>query len=290
LWLSYRTSGNRILLGVRTTNEPNTNQYQEYDLSANSQTRAKSDHPPAIHGFNNRLYVAWKSEGPNTGIWYQATDGAGNWRFPGPVYIGRNYATSSSPALQAFQGRLYLAWLSESQNADKTWDIWIASTADGATWTIPARQVVNEANNYARSPYPPAFSVLNDTLYIFWGSGPTSGDSVYYAPVRLGQLTTFTAVAGGSWKTNIGNALTYRIGQQWIFTTGLDNGIWVATGPGWAEYANLRNSPATAVSSARASAAIVPGYPGKLAKPWRIFLVWKNSGSSDTLWESSYDL
>jgi hypothetical protein len=63
-----------------------------------------------------------------------------------------------------------------------------------------------------------------------------------------------------------------------------------ATGAGWAEYQNLKNSPATAISSASASAAIVPGYPGKLGKPWRIFLVWKNSGTANTLWETSYDL
>lgn len=289
MWLSYRTSGNRILLGVRTTNDPNTNQYQEYDLSADNRTRAKSDKPPAIAGFNDRLYVAWKSEAPNTGIWYQRTDGAGNW-FPGPIYIGASYKTSSAPVLQEYQGRLYLAWLAEGQNADKTWDIWISTTSDGVSWSIPARQTVNTAGNYARSPYFPDFSILNDELYLFWGSGPTRGDAVYYAPVRLGALTTLTAVHGGSWRTTIGNALTYRIGQEWIFTTGLDNGIWVATGAGWAEYQNLKNSPATAISSASPSAAIVPGYPGKLGKPWRIFLVWKNSGNGDTLWESSYDL
>jgi hypothetical protein len=289
LWLTYRTTGNRILLGVRTTNEPGTNQFQEYDLSADSRTRAKSDHPPAIAGFNDRLYIAWKSEGPNTGIWYQSTDGQGNWR-PQPISIGASFKTSSAPVLHTFHGRLYLAWLAEHPNGDRTYDIWFSHTADGAHWSPPVRQQVNEANNFARSPYFPDFSVFNDTLYLFWGSGPTRGDQVYYAPVSLGTVVHLTAIHGGSWRTYIGNALTYRVGQEWIFTTGLDNGIWVGTGAGWASYSNLKNSPATALSSHSPTAAIVPGFPGKVGQPSRIFLIWKNQGSSNTLWESSYDI
>lgn len=287
MWLSYRTTGNRILLGARTTNDPNTNTYFEYDLSADNRVRAKSDHPPALAGFKGRLYIAWKAEGPNHGIWYQRTDGAGNWN-PAPIYIGASFQTSSSPVLQAFDNKLYLAWLAQSPNADQTYDIWFSTTADGVHWTPPVRQKVNENNNYARSPYFPDFSIVNGTLYLFWGSGPTRGDQVYYAPVHLGSIVTLSAVHGGSWRTKIGNALVYRIGEQWIFTTGLDGGIWLATGAGWATYCNLKTSAATAVSSHSPSAAIVPGIPG--GAPWRIFLVWKNQGTSNTLWESSHDI
>jgi hypothetical protein len=287
LWLSYRTTGNRILLGVRTTEDPTTNTYHEYDLSADPKVRAKSDHPPALGGFKGRLYVAWKSEGPNTGIWYQRTDGAGNWN-PGPILIGASFKTSSAPVLQEYNGKLYLAWLDQFAGADHTYFIWFSTTDDGVHWTSPTRQTVDSSGNFARSPYFPDFSILNGALYIFWGSGPTHGDQVYYAPVHLGSTVTHLAVHGGSWKTKIGNAVVFRVGQQYIFTTGLDLGIWVATGPGWADYTNLKTSAATALSSHSPSAAIVPGIPG--GTPWRIFLVWKNQGSSNTLWESSHDI
>jgi hypothetical protein len=204
--------------------------------------------------------------------------------------LGYPYRTVAQPILHVYKGRLYLAWLSTSPNGDQTRDVWFAYTDNGLNWSSPVRQTVNEPNNYLRSPYPPSFSILNDTLFIFWGSGPTRGDAVYYAPLKLDSIVGFVSIHGGSWRTKIGNTLVYKIGSQWIFTTGLDFGIWEATGHNWSSYRNLKNSPATAATSHIPAAAIVPGYPGKLGKPWRIFLLWKNQGSSNTLWESSVDL
>jgi len=290
LWLGYRTAANHVVVGCRTNNDITDSTFQTFDLASNPKVRATSDDPPTLCGFNGRLYIAWKADMPNGRIKYQSTDGAGNWQ-PNFTELSEKFQTSAAPVLAAFNGRLYLAYLSEDEGDDGTCDIFFSVTQNGKDWSEPQRQDIG-GYQFARSSYPPSFSIFDDNLQVFWGAGTRDEHAVYYSGLPLNSAVKRNSIDQGKWRTPNGSSVVYRPGQQWIFSTAQDEEISVATDRDFRKRSVMsgKQTAANALSSHACAAAIVPGFPGKLGKPWRIFVIWKNSGTDHTLWESSIDI
>jgi len=113
MWLAYRTPDNKIFLGQRHKHNADNvdckTEYNVIDLSCNPATMAKSVFPPALCGFNDKMYLAWKPEEPNV-IKYQRTDGSLRFDPKPPLTVPAENIVAG-PVLARTSTTLYLSWL-----------------------------------------------------------------------------------------------------------------------------------------------------------------------------------
>lgn len=244
--------------------------FRLYDLFAEAGVKANSDETPALCQFNDRLFLAWKSAGHEGSIFYQRTAGDGVWL---PHSRKLPYTTFAAPTMATFKNTLYLAWLTDETENGDSHKVAFITTTDGFKWTSPVHQRVllpNGREKDVESPYPPQFSVYDDSLFVVWGAGPTRSQAVYVAPINFEQCTKASLI-GGFLETSVGNAVAYQIGKQVLFSVSRQE-IWCATGP---EFCIVE--PFLSENSLHAPAAVVvPGVPDDRDNPWTIFLVWRS--------------
>jgi hypothetical protein len=282
-------------VGVRISNDPAINVYEEFVLRRILDDTARSDEPPTLTEFQDRLYVIWKTgRGGSVGhIAYTSTEDGTEWE---DIKELSTYKTKSPPATATFGGRLYIAYLA---NQGSPAPINIISTADADIWTTPTTQVFSQ-NLTATSPYTPAFTVYQKQLTMFW-SAPDH-DSVYTAPLNVQSIDSAYAansavtasvssaqaekIDRGKWQTKIGNAAVYRSGQQWIITTTKNGEISIATSDGFTTKYNLTKHQPTAKSARRVGATLIPGYFGRTNyKPWMLVIAYRGFGNDSAIRE-----
>jgi hypothetical protein len=78
--------------------------------------------------------------------------------------------STDGPALAAFNGRLYMAWMGSGGDLDLWW-----SSSDGYTWTPQQRMP-----NSMRSSDSPSLAAYNDRLYAAW-RGTNSDYTLYWS-------------------------------------------------------------------------------------------------------------
>jgi len=303
IWMAYRTTDHsRIIVGCRTSNDLEKSIYEEYDLNLKfPDGPGKSNEPPAIVAFKQRLYIFWKaSTGFKPGnIVYTSTEDGSQWNDLQRIPV----ETKLPAAVVAYGDRIYLAYLS---NQSTPAPIDIISTSDGQNWSSPTTQLfgANETNP-ATAAYSPCFSVSNNRLVMFWNG---KSDVVQTAPLNTagidGAKTSNNAVTTnlapsapetlveGKWQTKIGSAAVYNSQQQWIITTSKGNGeISIATGDDFDKRFNLTGQSSKAKSSNRCAVCLIPGFFGrKYSQPWRIALIFRGFGPDASLKELFIDL
>ena len=181
-------------------------------------------------GPTSGLWAVWRGSGTDESLRYSCfSDGC--WQ-PSPRLLPTAQVPGSActPAPALFGGTLLLAYRGARINRQ----IWITSSADGATWT-PQRA----AGATLMTDVAPAMIVahgVNGRLWLAWhGSGDSawwssSGDGTHWAPGQAvtGPTTTTTTPALAGW-----DGIVYMAG------TGTDGRVWWTfnsdgTGSGWA--------------------------------------------------------
>jgi hypothetical protein len=246
--------------------------------------------------FNDQLYVFWKGNAA-TGynIWYTKTDGSGSWT--SCVNLGADYGfnTGQAPTAIDFNGRLWLGWVDETPVANGRFYIWVASSPDGTDWTN-ASQVYIDATavsdqGFAISPYDVTLATFDNTLWVFFSSVPSDNRN-WYAPIKPipGKAGPSPAKMIPNWGISSPCAVTSSRGRQFVFATSSAGDIWYTVRyPGkpdtWDLPINLKTSPANAISKAKPTATVIPGYPG--GEPWRVWLI-ERGFNTNYLWESTF--
>src|SRR5262249_32601081 len=102
---------------------------------------AASKAAPALAEFNGRLHMAFLDDNPSkSDLWIcQSPDGK-MWSKCTTITQQNRAASKAAPALAAFNGKLYMAFVDSDWQNDlshpigKT-DIWICSSSDGTNWS-----------------------------------------------------------------------------------------------------------------------------------------------------------
>jgi YVTN family beta-propeller protein len=150
----------------------------------------QSPQGPALCEFGGRLYAAWQGRygtfhDPQT-LLYASTDGT-NWTEPQQFPIAPLPCAFSthSPALAAYDGRLYVAY-KHSHNGKEGQELYFSSSADGMSWT--ARQLIAGG----RSTVGPALAPYAGCLYAAWKAGTETPQD---------QQLWWSAFDGQNWST-----------------------------------------------------------------------------------------
>jgi len=220
---------------------------------------------PAGHG----LWAVWRGSGTDESLRYSYFSD-GYWQ-PSPRLLPAAEVPGSActPALAPFGGTLLLAYRGARINRQ----IWITSSADGATWT-PQRA----AGATLMTDVAPAMIVahgVDGRLWLAWhGSGDSawwssSGDGTHWAP---GQPVTSPAPEVASPATTATPALAAWDGIVYMAGTGTDGRVWWTsnsdgTGSGWAPPGCLDTVDGQPVRSNAAPA--LAAFGGTLCLAWQ---------------------
>ena len=139
------------------------------------------------------VYVAWKGEGNDQGIYWTRTEQLapaapkGYTFTPSPQSQISNIFTTHSPALASFQGRVYIAWKGEEGDYGIYW-----SYCENGVWQTQTKLGTAETEN------APAMVATSDAIFLVWKGRSDSnirwailgdavgGDSAF---TELGPLT-----------------------------------------------------------------------------------------------------
>ena len=154
---------------------------------------------PALAAFNGKLYAAWKGMDSDQRLFVSSSADGVNWsaqlQLQAPSGSGHGH-TSASPALAAFNGKLYAAW----KGKDTDQRLFVSSSADGVNWSA---QVQAPSGSTSTSP---ALAAFNGKLYAAWKGMDSdqrlfvssSADGVNWSPqaqAPSGQSSTSPAPA-----------------------------------------------------------------------------------------------
>ncbi len=157
---------------------------------------------PALASFNNKLFMAWKSNDNND--LFVASYADGTWSDS----VRLDKQSSMSPALASFNNKLFMAWKSNDNN-----DLFVASYADGK-WS--------DSNRLDKqSPMSPALASFNNKLFMAWKSNDNNdlfvasyADGKWSDSNRLDKqspmspaLASFNNKLFMAWKSNDNNDL-----------------------------------------------------------------------------------
>ena len=119
---------------------------------------SKTNEGPAIAALGSRLYLVYKS-GSNNEIWYNYFDGTSWLEQDLKVTSASGHSrTGYTPALAVYDGKLYLAYKSES-NAD----IWY-NTFNGITWLDQDMRVTK--NGRVQTGRGPSLAAFKNALFL----------------------------------------------------------------------------------------------------------------------------
>jgi hypothetical protein len=94
------------------------------------QNDAKSGSSPALAAFNGRLYLAFRGSGASTNLYICSSADGTNWGSQTKITDQNDAQTSSSPALAAFNGRLYLGYRGWGASTS----LYVCSSSNGTSW------------------------------------------------------------------------------------------------------------------------------------------------------------
>ncbi len=160
--------------------------YKTYDGEQWSEAVAAVENVGAVDDFadvavyNDKLYLAWTSG--RTGyydLYYKTFDGS-SWS--ADIRLTDDPGPDLHPALEAFDGKLFVQWHSYGYGAD-SWEI-LWKTFDGTEWS----NIASITSNHAIDEGPGDLEVYQQNLYLSFSSDRDGDKEIYY-----------TVYANGTW-------------------------------------------------------------------------------------------
>ncbi|MBD8514068.1 hypothetical protein IFO68_15415 [Photobacterium sp. CAU 1568] len=131
---------------------------------------AESSSQVALAAFNGRVYMAYRGWGSSKSLYICSTADGVSWSQQTDITDDNGAKTQNSPALAAFNGRLYLAYQGSGSDS-----IYICSSADGVNF---GDQTKITSQNDAETDSQPALAAFNGRLYLAY-RGEDLSNSLY---------------------------------------------------------------------------------------------------------------
>ena len=134
-------------------------------------------HPTTVGDANGNIWAAWHTGAEGSRVICVAQMDGHTGAFATPVVVSTNSGDQCNPnmALDA-NGQLYLTWQDNSQGS---WDIYVASSSDGTTWSRPT-QVTDAEDNETR-PVIAVDSQSSARVYVAWQDDRNGNADIYVA-------------------------------------------------------------------------------------------------------------
>jgi len=144
--------------------------------------------------YNNKLYLAWTSG--RTGYYdlYYKTFNGSSWSMD--IRLTDDPDPDLHPALESFDGKLFLEWHSYGYGADSWEKVW--KTFDGIEWS----NIKSITNNQAIDEGPGDLEVYQQKLYLSFSSDRDNDKEIYY-----------TVYSDGNWSSV--KRITDNPAQEW---------------------------------------------------------------------------
>jgi len=280
LWVSYYSdAGNgAMMLSCRLDNNSRNSEAASFKLYNLAQRSATGDKAPAISGYNGRLYIVWKDK--NEYLWMKRCSGATT--IPSTsTQLGRvdswqeYFKTRKAPILTTYQGSLYVTFVDADSGTIKI-SKYTESQNGAAKWTYPSVSTYQALS-------PPAFSVMNDQLYIFWLDGALNCGKVRASDCVITEGKTITLTANLGVMTGV--TVASRVDKEWMFISNDRRELWSAsdTNLTFPKWVNLTDENPNPVTDVQPGAAVVPGNPTPTDDlSWDVYVVWKDLYKRDS--------
>ena len=182
------------------TYDPNTNGQYSWHPQTMISNVGTSD-SPAIASFNGNLYMSWKGEGNDFGLYFSKFDGA-TWTPQTKLQGG----TSNAPSLVGTSKGLFMAWKAEPGDNRLFWSIY-----DGNKWQ-PQQQVPGVGG----TSDAPTLAAFGNTVYLAWKALP--GDNrIFWSMCTNGATWAPQKPVIGIDGTDVGPALACQgDGEVWL--------------------------------------------------------------------------
>ncbi|MBL8510145.1 MAG: exo-alpha-sialidase [Betaproteobacteria bacterium] len=187
----------------------NVNVTTQTDITA--QNGAESDRKVALAAFNGRVYMAYRGWGASKNMYICSTANGTTWGTQSSITDSNDAKTQSSPALAAFNGRLYLAY--QGANSD---NLYICSSSDGVNF---GDQTEITKQNSAETTSQPALAAFNGRLYLAYrGTGLSTNLYVCSSSngTDWGSQTNVSDQNGAASTTTAGPALAAFEGKLYL--------------------------------------------------------------------------
>lgn len=164
-----------------------------------------------LAAFNGRVYMAHRGNGVSKNMYISSTSDGTSWSSETSITDSNGAETSDSPALAAFNGRLYLAYKGSNSNC-----LYICSSSDGINF---GSQTKITDQNSAKTSAQPALAAFSGRLYLaFTGDGLS--ESLYVCSssdgTNWGSQTNVTNQNSAKTAINTGPALAAFGGNLYL--------------------------------------------------------------------------
>jgi hypothetical protein len=257
------------MLACRIGSDPqySDSSFQFYNLTTeDTTTSAVSNKAAEIQGYNGRMFIAWTDNQNNNYIKYKT------WVSDTDITTGKVIATTiqahDTPAMEAYQGSLFMAYVFENQNK---YDISVVSiTQKGTTIPVFSASTATKVRTGLKTPYDLAMSVYLDKLYLFY----IDGSRIHYITYDGSSWSGPTKVDSDFTPVSVSVASRHDI--QYLVTSNNGNTVFVKefTKPK-SDWKSLTEDNANPQTNTTVGVSIVPGVQGATERrPWKAYLVW----------------
>lgn len=243
------------------TTGPASKDQNSYNWNASAQIiNAATSGGPTLANLNGTVWMAWKGEGTDTGIYLASLNGS-NWILSGPI---SGIGTSSSPSLASNGTALFLAWRGAS---DK--NIYWSKSSDGKSWGVQL-QVPGAASSDT-----PALAGFNGNIYLAF-KGVSDNSILFSSYSDAKGWAKANALSSSNGKETFGSSMGPALGigdsgiVHLVCKSAFDNSLWagtLSTGNVWSEMTQIP----VVLTATR------PSLASQLSTATDILLVWKGA-------------
>jgi hypothetical protein len=244
------------------------------DIPVSQNGHSLTSEGPAMALFNGKLFLAYKGKDSDD-LWFNTCDGQSLWLATDFEITQNGHSkTDASPALAAFNGKLFLAYKGSGSN-----DLWF-NTFDGANWLTPDLEITQ--NGHSKTDAGPALAAFNGKLFLAYkGSG--SNDLWFNTFDGANWLTPDLEISqNGHSQTDARPALAVFNGKLFLAYKGAgSNDLWFNTfdGTNWLAQDLKVSQNGHSQTDAGPALAVFNG---------KLYLAYKGAGSDD-IWYNVFD-
>jgi len=243
----------------------------------------KSDYQAEVQGYNGRMFIAWTDTEDNNFIkiktWVSTT------AITSAPVVSTKIKASNVPTLESYQGTLYMAYFDSKPSGAGS-----GAGGLGTPYPLYVRTLTQIGKDFGQwsapvaiasyACYQPAFSIYDDTLFLFYIED-NAINYVTYIPST--QKWSPPTVVEADFKPT-GISVASRLDVQYLLASDSGNNVYVKEfSKDKKDWRGLTDSSANVQSISAVGATIIPGVPGPSAGaqddavvPWRVYLAWRD--------------